>query len=291
MFECIIAGALAGSVSFAVVYNIPEGINFARRTYELHNLSNDIFLPSEAIAKRRDEIYESVATKAMPSVPILDDAIKEMIKKCSPEELLLLKNNLATIQVQRKHSSRWNGTYYLDKNKMVICKESAITHELNHVASSIGIIDNFLIGGFSQQVCKSDKCIGVGLDEGYTESLGNQRAYLKLVALIPLIEKFYDDKKDLRRNYFEADLPAVINHFSQIEGRQQALKVITSLDDLYVHSVFPSWGNKTQELDLMIRANLLDMYQKFSGKSNMEEEFFTPEMLATNEPQKLILKR
>lgn len=290
MYE-IMAFALVGAPTFIIVYNIPKIVNLAKRTYELHNISSDIMLTSEEIAKRREEIYTSVAPKEMPSVPILNNAISEMVKSYSPEELLLLKNNLATLKVKKGHSSKWNGIYYLDINKMVICKELAITHELNHVASTVGIINNIEIGGFRQQVTPNGKCIGVGLDEGYTENLGNQKAYLRLIALIPLIEKFYDDNKVLRRNYFEADLPAVIDYFSQIEGRQKALELITSLDTLYVHSIFPTWGNKTEYLDLSIRANLLDMYQKFSGKRNVEEQFFTPEMLATNDPQKLILKR
>lgn len=290
MYE-IMAFALVGAPTFTIVYNIPKIVNLAKRTYELHNISSDIMLTSEKIAKRREEIYTSVAPKEMPSVPILNNAISEMVKSYSPEELLLLKNNLATLKVKKGHSSKWNGIYYLDINKMVICKELAITHELNHVASTVGIINNIEIGGFRQQVTPNGKCIGVGLDEGYTENLGNQKAYLRLIAIIPLIEKFYDDNKVLRRNYFEADLPAVIDYFSQIEGRQKALELITSLDTLYVHSIFPTWGNKTEYLDLSIRANLLDMYQKFSGKRNVEEQFFTPEMLATNDPQKLILKR
>lgn len=290
MYE-IMAFALVGAPTFTIVYNIPKIVNLAKRTYELHNISSDIMLTSEEIAKRREEIYTSVAPKGMPSVPILNNAISEMVKSYSPEELLLLKNNLATLKVKKGHSSKWNGIYYLDINKMVICKELAITHELNHVASTVGIINNIEIGGFRQQVTPNGKCIGVGLDEGYTENLGNQKAYLRLIAIIPLIEKFYDDNKVLRRNYFEADLPAVIDYFSQIEGRQKALELITSLDTLYVHSIFPTWGNKTEYLDLSIRANLLDMYQKFSGKRNVEEQFFTPEMLATNDPQKLILKR
>lgn len=290
MYE-IMAFALVGAPTFIIVYNIPKIVNLAKRTYELHNISSDIMLTSEEIAKRREEIYTSVAPKEMPSVPILNNAISEMVKSYSPEELLLLKNNLATLKVKKGHSSKWNGIYYLDINKMVICKELAITHELNHVASTVGIINNIEIGGFRQQVTPNGKCIGVGLDEGYTENLGNQKAYLRLIAIIPLIEKFYDDNKVLRRNYFEADLPAVIDYFSQIEGRQKALELITSLDTLYVHSIFPTWGNKTEYLDLSIRANLLDMYQKFSGKRNVEEQFFTPEMLATNDPQKLILKR
>lgn len=290
MYE-IMAFALVGAPTFTIVYNIPKIVNLAKRTYELHNISSDIMLTSEEIAKRREEIYTSVAPKEMPSVPILNNAISEMVKSYSPEELLLLKNNLATLKVKKGHSSKWNGIYYLDINKMVICKELAITHELNHVASTVGIINNIEIGGFRQQVTPNGKCIGVGLDEGYTENLGNQKAYLRLIAIIPLIEKFYDDNKVLRRNYFEADLPAVIDYFSQIEGRQKALELITSLDTLYVHSIFPTWGNKTEYLDLSIRANLLDMYQKFSGKRNVEEQFFTPEMLATNDPQKLILKR
>lgn len=290
MYE-VMAFALVGAPTFIIVYNIPKIVNLAKRTYELHNISSDIMLTSEEIAKRREEIYTSVAPKEMPSVPILNNAISEMVKSYSPEELLLLKNNLATLKVKKGHSSKWNGIYYLDINKMVICKELAITHELNHVASTVGIINNIEIGGFRQQVTPNGKCIGVGLDEGYTENLGNQKAYLRLIAIIPLIEKFYDDNKVLRRNYFEADLPAVIDYFSQIEGRQKALELITSLDTLYVHSIFPTCGNKTEYLDLSIRANLLDMYQKFSGKRNVEEQFFTPEMLATNDPQKLILKR
>lgn len=291
MEEAILIFALVGAPTFTIVYDIPKIVNLARRTKELHYLTNELLLSSSDIARKREEIYASVVQKEMPSVPILNNAINEMVKNCSPEELLLLKNNLATLKVKKGHSSKWNGIYYLDRNEMVICKELAITHELNHVASTVGIINNIEIGGFRQQVTPSGKCIGVGLDEGYTENLGNQKAYLRLVAIIPLIEKFYDDNKVLRRNYFEADLPAVIDHFSQIEGRQKALNIITSLDALYVHSIFPTWGDKTEELDLSIRANLLDMYQKFSGKRNVEEQFFTPEMLATNDPQKLILKR
>lgn len=291
MEEAILIFALVGAPTFTIVYDIPKIVNLARRTKELHYLTNELLLSSADIARKREEIYASVAQKEMPSVPILNNAISKMVESCSPEELLLLKNNLATLKIKRGHSSKWGAIYYVHKNKLVIFEESNLTHELNHIASFVGIINNIEIGGFRQQVTPNGKCLGVGLDEGYTEYQGKQKSYLRLVNLMPLFELFYDDSKVLRRNYFEADLPTVIDYFSQIEGRQKALEIIHKLDLLYFHSEFPTWDNKTEKLDLSIRVNLLDMYQKFSGKRNVEEQFFTPEMLATNDPQKLILKR
>ena len=109
--------------------------------------------------------------------------------------------------------------------------------------------------------------------------------------LIPLIEAFYDDPSTLRGNYFDCDLPAVISYFSQIEGREKALELISIIDRLTIHQASPSWGNKACQYELMARSNLCSKYEKWSGKSHQEEQFFTKAMLDEPEVQKLILAK
>jgi hypothetical protein len=272
-------------------------LNLYDRTKDLHSLSTDVFLTSEQIARRKATIREIAENLETPVIPILREPLQALEQDCTKEELMILKYNLQTLKLKRHLFSLRGieGLYNGCNNQMTIIKDNLITkiHESYHAATCMTSVGGNGVMGFLQENFVTKKNIGCGLNEGYTESLCkcDQPAYSKTVALIPLIEAFYDDPSTLRGNYFDCDLPAVISYFSQIEGREKALELISIIDRLTIHQASPSWGNKACQYELMARSNLCSKYEKWSGKSHQEEQFFTKAMLDEPEVQKLILAK
>lgn len=293
MYAYILGAMLIGFSPIPIILSIPNIINLIRRNIDLSRINYDIFLNSEEISKRREEIACEVQYLEIPKIIELDSAIKQVEAICNKEELTLLKYNLQTIKLQRKiFKTKWAGYYDISKNKIVIYNPKALEHELHHTASTIGQIGDIQLTGFMQCNIKSKKYIGLGFNEGYTEYLGDKETYPETTSLIPLIEYFYDSPNSLKKDYFNCDLPAVINYFSQIDGRNRAIELIRDMDIITSYALYPTcFDKKSKELELSIRENLWDMYQKFSGKSHTEDLFFTSTMLNSYTPKERVLRK
>lgn len=290
MYAYILGGMLIGVSPIPIILSVSNIINLIHKNTEISRINPDVFLNSEEIAQKRDEIACEVENLEIPRIIELDSAVSNLEEKCSKKELTLLKYNLQTIKYQRKlFRTRWAGYYDITKNKIVIYDKRALDHEMRHVASTISRIGDIELTGFMQSNIKTKKCIGFGFNEGYTEYLGDKETYPESVALIPLIEMFYDNESSLRQNYYNCDLPAVINHFAQIDGKERAVELIRDIDIMTFNSLYRTWFDKTSKLELSIRENLWDMYQKYSGKKNTEDLFFTPKMLEQYDPQERVL--
>lgn len=270
--------------------------NLKNRHELLKTHSNDIFLDSEKIKEYRKKINQNLTLDHENEK--ISEQIKLFEKAYSKEELLIMRNNIQHLIVDNFNSlifieavgaynpyfnRIWlNPLYNIqnDNNKKIL------NHEMHHMAANLGRIENYIICGFEQ--CRIENRIthiGKGLDEGYTEYLSKnnlkmeENYYKKNVDLIPLIELFYDNKLELRKSYFNADLPSVIKKFSEITDRNSAIELIRSIDKLFFYDSYKTWFDKSEELEIDVRIKLYNLYKKLSGYSNREELFFDDNML------------
>lgn len=267
------------------------------RKINLDSINDDYFLGSKQLASVREKI--DVNNKLVHSDINVMKNIDLFVNSYSKDELLLLRNNIATLKVEKddKIVELYDGVYDILDNT-IIASNSAFNHEMHHMASSLGIVEGVKVIGFMQDktIDGKSKGIGMGINEGYTEYLSFNQIhndiiyYGKIVNLIPLIELFFDDKKELRKFYFNADLEALINHFSIICGRQASINLIKDIDKLMFYDSFRTWFDKTDLIELSIRLRLLDYYEKYSGNVNCRELFLSEEVADTLSRIKKLIK-
>lgn len=155
--------------------------------------------------------------------------------------------------IPKKHIL-YSGSYYNDRKivNIYIDKKSNLYHELLHAASSMFSFD---ISGFN--INYEEVSFGKGLNEGYTEIL-NQRyfnnktgAYYFPKKLAIEIEKFYDDKKEMEKDYFNANIFKVISQLLKVMSLEEAIDIITDIDQSII----------TEDFDIID-------YLKIKGKIN-----------------------
>lgn len=286
----ICLGSMAvGSAGLVIIIG-NQTVKLLKRTYDIMGIAKDILIDSDDIEKRREEIRRTTPL-VMPSRDDLPYDFSFMEHIYSKEELLLLYHNLEKLKIiQKKSNCKDKAYYYIDDNTILLYNPGGLDHETRHMASSLGIIGNIRVCGFMQGRVWRNQFIGMGLNEGYTEWQSTRQEYLKEMGIIPLLEMFYDDKKTLEQNYFAGDLPEVIRYLSQIDGRERVLEFIRMMDKMFCYTIGSKFLDKSDKLDFLIRENLWDMYQKWSGKKHMEEVFFTPDMLNNYTPQERVRK-
>ena len=141
---------------------------------------------------------------------------------------------------------------YYDKGKDVL------NHELLHAASRN---DKYAMNGFSA-IFKQAGMFGEGLTEGYTELL-NQRifqskgsAYLYLTLLAEEIENFYENKEDMLKHYFQADIFSLINELEKSMTTEEAIEIIADMD------LFLNQANVSFLDFLKLRQKIISIYER-----------------------------
>lgn len=259
---------------------------YENRKMNLNSIGNDYYLSSEDIKRAREKLDRNL--KLVHSNDKVNKNINLFLSNYTKDELLILRNNIQTLKVKNGDLSDYcmDGSYDLDEN-IIISNDEAFNHEMHHVASTLGKINDITVSGFMQDKVIDGKSLGIGMgiNEGYTEYLsikqiGNDNMYYnKIVCLIPLIELFFDNEIDLRKLYFNADLEALINRFSLVCSRSESVELIKDIDKLMFYDCFRSWFDKTDIIELSIRLRLLDYYERLSGNNNLKD-LFLPENMA-----------
>ena len=105
------------------------------------------------------------------------------------EELLIMKNNLQNLKVDYTGGSFFtSGSYSQFENKISLNPlydtsnnsneyKGTLNHEMHHMASNLGRINNYIICGFEQlRIARGITHIGKGLSEAYTEYLSKNNS-------------------------------------------------------------------------------------------------------------------
>lgn len=290
--QLILLATISASVSL-YLKNIFEIKNLKECSILLATHSNDILLDSEKIREYREKLNSDLALEHQDKT--IFEQLKLFEKEYTKEELLIMRNNLHNLIVDYENGSFFlGGSYNVKKNKISLNPlrdynspeyKEILNHEMHHMATRLRI-DDYTVCGFEQlKIRNGISHIGKGLNEGYTEYLSKDNLkkekyqYKKNVDLIPLIELFYDNKLELRKNYFNADLPSVIKKFSEITDRNSAIELIRDIDKLFFYDSNKTWFDKSEELEIDVRIKLYNLYKKLSGYSTKEELFFDDNML------------
>jgi len=178
---------------------------------------------------------------------------KKLYRKFNNQNLKLLNNNLASLEVKIKYitpqiflSKFFAGTYNAVKNKLTVLKileEITSIHEFFHIASSY-YDENHKIAfsGFQQIIFEANKYLGSGLNEGYTELL--TRRYLNLknsyVTYRYDLCAFFTEKLEeivgkerMETFYFNADLFGLYKYLTRFDDGSNVATFITTLDYLF----------------------------------------------------------
>lgn len=131
----------------------------------------------------------------------------------------------------------YEGVYSLKSNKVIyqnLCP-TVIGHELFHMASSIIDGDREYIG-FMQVIVGGEMGIGIGLNEGYTQTLTERYVEKENYSRYPLSQFFVKKieeivgKEVMEKLYFKADLEGLIRVLEKYNTRDNILRFINILD-------------------------------------------------------------
>ena len=208
---------------------------------------NTLFIKEKyaILNKEEKEIFKQVENKLKQSNEAIYEFYRELTRHTSPENLRNFISNIqfATLDINdSKKKCVFQSFYDQTKNKITIYTQlpKTLTHDLLHLSSNN---QSAKTNGFhAYGTFKEDSYeIGNGLDEGYTEIL-NQRYFQqvainspKLVRLSSLIEKFYQNPKDMETDYFNACLENLILELTKSMDIKDAINIVLKIDYVAIH--------------------------------------------------------
>ena len=218
----------------------------------LNREANTIFAKPDVIQKNfkleqdnfKDNKYEKVIL----------EFCKFLIEKYPEEYLINFYNNINELNVTQDKKIGWvgmAGTYLPISNRIKVNENSAIFHELFHMASCMYDMQDKdrVYCGFRQMYWSEfDKDneidIGASINEGYTELLTHRYfgkthkmpfAYVNEINAVSILEKIIGIS-DMERLYFTANLPELISSLEKYLKREDIIDFITRLDIMTKYS-------------------------------------------------------
>lgn len=213
-------------------------------------------------------------------------------KNTKEENLINFINNVQSLKIYKKKKNKLKmlfendstlGKYISPDNEIFIYnnKTRTLNHELLHMSSSrldyavIGFYTKFSHSFLDKYKFLDDYYneIGRGLNEGYTELLNNKlfksrsTNYLYLQKIALLIEQFYENKEDMKNDYFNSNISGVIYELSKYMEIEEVIDLLVDIDEL-------KHNNKSIKLIkyIKIKRKLLEAYLK-NKKTEETEEF------------------
>lgn len=169
--------------------------------------------------------------------PIVSECAEKIVDYLPEEDRKLLYNNFKSLKVKINPFQLllgWGGSYTAEKNKISYSSKGSVGHEMLHMSSTM-LINDQVLTGFRQR--HGVASIGMGINEGYTELLasrlfnkGRVTSYHNEVRIMRLIEKFFDNPKDLSHLYFNCNLPGLIYHLERYSSRKEVVGLILDID-------------------------------------------------------------
>ena len=161
----------------------------------------------------------------------------EVVSKDKDIDLTIFYKNLETLKIGPGVDDLFDMGYDNLNNQIFFNNEKtyedSINHELFHVASN-QIIGDTIYTGFHQWNKNTKQIIGLGLNEGYTETLQNR--YFNKYHGYP-IQKIYIEQLEqiidptiIKKAYFSSNLKIIVNELEKYSRKDEIIKFITSLD-------------------------------------------------------------
>lgn len=209
-------------------------------------------IKTASFSKEENEKFENVLKKLKLENKNLYVFTQSLLDIMPKENLRNFMNNIENINIEyepykkalKNDGMLVTGFYNPVRNTIKIFtneKQSSeakktLNHELLHLASTDSEYNAI---GFSAKFLKAG-LFGNGLNEGYTELL-NQRIfqsksknksenYLYLTFLAEEIENFYENKEDMLKHYFQADIFSLINELEKSMTTEEAIGLIADMD-------------------------------------------------------------
>ena len=166
------------------------------------------------------------------------DNFTKVISKDKDIDLKKFYKNLKTLKIKLEETnSHFNMGYDITRNEIVFLNEEiyeeSINHELFHLASSKKSKKIFYSGFYIWNE-ETKLCAGIGINEGYTESL--QQRYFNKGKGYP-VQTFYINQLEkiidpiiLKKAYFENDLNKVIKELNKYESLENIDKFMKNLN-------------------------------------------------------------
>lgn len=134
-----------------------------------------------------------------------------------------------------------DGAYMVSANRIRYLSKGAMAHEFMHMASSYYDYDNDIdYTGLSVSHGKNKKYFGIGLNEGYTETLTArilyknhmEKAYFLESRISKMLESFFSNYHDMERLYFTNDLEGVIDYFKAFASTKEINDLLKEIDTI-----------------------------------------------------------
>lgn len=245
------------NIILVLIYVISHNVIARYKLYKNFNNNKEIMIVNPKKFKTDLELKNEKIKKSNLYGEIVTFKCR-LEKNINKEYLHNMYNNLETLKASEHIILPQNlllipagGTYNPKNNKLKILKlfkKEVINHELFHMASASKITkgnkkENIYISGFAQYNSKFHNKLGIGLNEGYTESL-NER-YFGINTNISKVYKlceFYSIKLQqivgeeiMLKLYLTGDLPNLIKELKIYDTKENIIKFITNLDFVFIN--------------------------------------------------------
>lgn len=199
-----------------------------------------------------------------------------LYKNIKPIDMINFIRNILYIKIQtlpkeQAPSKQIAASYFPDKKQIQLYGDEdkkTLFHELLHVASSDDI---YAMSGFKAIFKNNITDMGNGLTEGYTELLNRrlfnseENAYIYLQRMAMLIEQFYENKKEMMSDYFNCNLPNLIQELLKHMSLEEAVDIIVDMDILLKN-------NMLNELDYIKQVNrIIRIYKRNHTKEETDK--------------------
>lgn len=169
---------------------------------------------------------------------LLNENIEKMSKLFSIDDMIFLGNNIKDLKLKKLGIIKKNllDSYYDIEDNYIVYEDDSLQHEFLHMASCFKKGDISLLG-FRQYA--DEKCIGTGLNEGYTELLASRIKdkkpiyYLKETIVAQAIEIFVSEDV-MKKLYFTSNLPELVKQLEKYMSNQDVIDLIYKIDMLHI---------------------------------------------------------
>lgn len=257
--------------------NVGSFLNKRTSLKKLSNYENKLLVDDKVIRENIEKIKEDKIF--FGDISKIRTYLDTLIKYLDDEDKRLLYINLKTLNVKNNplNSNLGLAGYYdVLENKLSYSTRSSLGHELIHMASAFKF-DDYVLCGFKQRKDKFE--IGRGINEGYTELLtsrlfsrGNVEVYKNEVKIMRLIEKFFDDPKELSHLFFNCNLPGLVKHLEKFSSRDEVISLILDIDKINRPSVV-FWDIMPKFQSIKTQLTLYNWFSKHNKDPEKLKEF------------------